>query len=189
VAANSKGELAVSEYGPVERVQWFTPDGSRCLGALGAPGSQPGLFSRVEGLCFDAGDRLYVADSCNHRIQVFSPGRALLRTYGKPGSGPGGMSYPYDIKVDSMGRQFVCEFGNSRIQVFDAQDRPLETIGSPGTEPGQLNNPWAVALDSMGNLYVADGGNNRVQKLIRRQPLAPSAAARQTASAGSVEPH
>jgi DNA-binding beta-propeller fold protein YncE len=110
-----------------------------------------------------------VADSCNHRIQVFSSDGKLLRAYGKPGRGPGELSYPYDICVDAAGRQYVCEFGNSRIQVFGADGQVLEIIGGPGAEPGRFSNPWGVALDSEGNLYVADSQNHRVQKLIRRR--------------------
>jgi ABC-type Fe3+ transport system permease subunit/sugar lactone lactonase YvrE len=141
----------------------------RWEGSFGQAGTGPGEFNRPEGLCFDAQDRLYVADSCNHRIEVFSSDGKFLRAYGKPGTGPGELSYPYDICVDNLGRQYVCEFGNSRIQVFDAQDKPVEIIGGPGAEPGRFGNPWAVALDSAGNLYVADSQNHRVQKLLRRQ--------------------
>ena len=109
-----------------------------------------------------------MADSCNHRIQVFSSDGKFIRAYGKAGKGIGELSYPYDICVDAAGRQYVCEFGNSRIQVFDANDRPIEIIGGAGLAPGQFNNPWGVALDSAGNLYVADSQNHRVQKLIRK---------------------
>jgi ABC-type Fe3+ transport system permease subunit/sugar lactone lactonase YvrE len=186
VAVNSRAQIFVSEYEEIERVQEFVfgPGDSRRPVGLGAPslrqpphwvttighaGTGPGEFNRAEGLCFDAQDRLYVADSCNHRIQVFSSDGKFLRAYGKPGQGPGEFSYPYDICVDKDGRQYVCEFGNSRIQVFDAQDRLLEIIGGPGAEPGRFSNPWALALDSVGNLYVADSQNHRVQKLKRRQ--------------------
>ena len=130
-------------------------------------GSRPGQFNRPEGLCVDAQDRLYVADSCNHRIQVFSRDGNFIREHGRAGKGKGELSYPYDICVDAAGRQYVCEFGNSRIQIFDAQDQPIEIIGGPGAEPGQFSNPWGVALDSAGNLYVADSLNHRVQKFIR----------------------
>ena len=119
----------------------------------------------------DAADRIYVADSCNHRIQVFTPEGRFLRSHGQPGSGPGEFSYPYDIQVDAAGRQYVCEFGNSRIQVFDAGDQPLEVLGGPGAGPGQFNNPWSLALDARGNLYVADSQNHRVQKFLRREPV------------------
>jgi DNA-binding beta-propeller fold protein YncE len=125
------------------------------------------VLGGLGGLCVDAQDRLYVADSCNHRIQIFTSDGEFIRCYGKAGSGLGEMSYPYDICVDSAGRQYVCEFGNSRIQVFDAQDRPIEILGQAGTAPGQFGNPWGVALDSAGNLYVADSQNHRVQKFIR----------------------
>ncbi|MGA2656763.1 MAG: 6-bladed beta-propeller [Verrucomicrobiota bacterium] len=189
VAVNSQNEILVSEYGPAERVQRFGLGGQETglapgqpaaqsntnrapaplfLGAIGHAGTGPGEFNRPEGLCVDAQDRIYVADSCNHRIQVFSTQGRLLRTYGKAGTGRGELSYPYDVCVDAAGRQYVCEFGNSRIQVFDANGQPLEIIGGPGAAPGQFNNPWGIALDSAGNLYVADSQNHRVQKLVRK---------------------
>ena len=168
VAVNSRGEVLVSEYGLVERVQRFTPKGERFLDGFGHPGNGLGEFNRPEGLGIDAQDRLYVADSCNHRIQVFSGDGTFLRAYGKAGKGNGEFSYPYDVCVDKAGRQYVCEFGNSRIQVFDANDRPIEIIGGPGAEPGKFNDPWSIALDSAGNLYVADSQNHRVQKLIHK---------------------
>ena len=116
----------------------------------------------------DSQDRLYVADSCNHRIQIFSSDGKFIRQYGRAGSGLGELSYPYDIAVDARGYQFVCEFGNSRIQIFDPNCQPVEIIGGPGAAPGRFANPWGVALDSHGNLYVADALNHRIQKLVRR---------------------
>ncbi len=174
VAVDSHGALFVSEYGAVERVQKFAFAGPltgspRCLLSFGKPGNGPGEFNRPEGLCIDARDRLYVADSCNHRIQVFSDDGRFLRAYGKAGAGKGELSYPYDICVDAAGRQYVCEFGNSRIQVFDANDQPIDIIGGPGAEPGRFSNPWSLGLDSAGNLYVADSQNHRVQKLVARE--------------------
>jgi ABC-type Fe3+ transport system permease subunit/DNA-binding beta-propeller fold protein YncE len=192
-AVNSQNEILVSEYGPAERVQRFSLAAQQTglapgrpaaqantypapaplfLGSIGRAGTGPGEFNRPEGLCVDAQDRIYVADSCNHRIQVFSKEGKLLRTYGKAGAARGELSYPYDICVDAAGRQYVCEFGNSRIQVFDANDQPIEILGGPGAAPGQFNNPWGVALDSAGNLYVADSQNHRVQKLVRTRPSA-----------------
>ncbi len=167
IAIDTKNNVIVSEYTLVDRVQKFSARGGRCLGAWGTPGLAAGEFNRAEGVGVDAADRIYVADSCNHRIQIFSPDGKFLRTYGQAGNHPGEMSYPYDIRVDELGRQYVCEFGNSRIQVFDATDRSLETIGKAGLEPGEFANPWSIALDSMGNLFVADSMNHRVQKLVR----------------------
>jgi sugar lactone lactonase YvrE len=168
VAVNAQGEIFVSEYGLRERVQRFAPRGTNLQQVIGRAGLGDGEFNRAEGLGLDRAGRLYVADSCNHRVQVFAPDGRWLRSYGKPGRGLGQLSYPYDVQVDAAGYQFVCEFGNSRVQVFDAQDRPVEIIGGAGSEPGRFANPWSIALDSRGHLYVADALNHRVQKLVRR---------------------
>lgn len=168
VAINSRGEVYLSEYGLVERVQRYSQGGTNFLNSFGRPGTGPGEFNRPEGLGIDSHDRLFVADSCNHRIQVFSAEGTFREQFGKAGTGPGELSYPYDVRVDVLGNRFVCEFGNSRIQVFDEENEPAEIIGKAGAEPGQFNNPWAIALDSRGNLYVADAANHRVQKFIRK---------------------
>ncbi|HEV2391253.1 MAG TPA: 6-bladed beta-propeller [Verrucomicrobiae bacterium] len=175
VAMNSRREIFISEYGMAERIQKFVfgagdierGKAPAFVASYGKPGTGPGEFNRAEGICI-ARDRLYVADSCNHRIQIFSTDGKFIRAFGRAGRGKGEFSYPYDICVDSDGRQFVCEFGNSRLQVFDANDQPIEIIGGPGVLPGQFSNPWSLALDSAGNLYVADSQNHRVQKFIRK---------------------
>lgn len=174
VAVNSAGQILLAEYTTVDRVQVFSPRGEKLLHTFGQPGTSKSEFQRAEGLATDDQNRIYVADSCNHRVQVFSADGTFLYAYGQAGNRPGDLSYPYDIAVDSEGFQFVCEFGNSRLQVFDPTGRPIEIIGQAGAAPGQFNNPWAVALDSQGNLYVADSQNHRVQKLVRsRSPKSP----------------
>jgi ABC-type Fe3+ transport system permease subunit/DNA-binding beta-propeller fold protein YncE len=172
VAVNSVGELYIGEYGLVERVQRFSIRGTNLLTLIGSAGEGESQFRRAEGLGLDAQGRLFVADSCNHRIQVFSREGKFLRQHGSPGTDAGQMSYPYDVRVDASGYEFVCEFGNSRIQIFDHDSRPVEILGGIGREPGQFHNPWAICVDSKGNLYVADSGNHRVQKFVRRAPLA-----------------
>ena len=168
VACHSSGDLFVTEFQQVERVQRFLPAGKGLVLAFGGAGDEAGAFNRPEGIGIDRWDRLFVADSCNHRIQVFDDLGRWMGGYGRPGSGVGELSYPYDVKIDAEGNQFVCEFGNSRIQVFDPEFQSVEIIGGPGSALGQFSNPWSLALDSKGNLWVADSGNHRIQKLIRK---------------------
>jgi ABC-type spermidine/putrescine transport system permease subunit II/streptogramin lyase len=169
VAVDTKNNVIVPEYTLVDRVQKFSAYGKRCLVTWGTPGLAPGQFNRAEGVDVDSADRIYIADSCNHRIQIFSGNGKFLRTYGKAGKGIGEMNYPSDIRVDEQGRQYVCEFGGNRIQVFDSNDRPLESIGKAGDAPGEFHEPWSIAFDSKLNLYVADALNHRVQKFLRRK--------------------
>ena len=168
VACHSSGDLFVTEFQQVERVQRFLPAGKGLVLAFGGAGDEAGSFNRPEGIGIDRWDRLFVADSCNHRIQVFDDLGRWMGGYGRPGSGVGELSYPYDVKIDAEGNQFVCEFGNSRIQVFDPEFQSVEIIGGPGSALGQFSNPWSLALDSEGNLWVADSGNHRIQKLVRK---------------------
>jgi DNA-binding beta-propeller fold protein YncE len=150
-----------------EPVLGAPPAAAMLLQVIGRAGTGPGEFNRAEGICVDAQDRIYVADSCNHRIQVFAADGRFLREFGRAGTKLGELSYPYDVAVDNAGNVFVCEFGNSRIQVFNANFEPVELIGGAGNAAGQFNNPWAIALDPRGNLYVADALNHRLQKLVR----------------------
>jgi ABC-type Fe3+ transport system permease subunit len=178
IGLNSLGEFFVSEYTVVDRVQRFGPIRLGAGGDVlelprfgitwGEPGEPSGHFNRAEGLGIGPSDHVYVADSCNHRIQVFDREGRFLRMHGRAGSASGALSYPYDVRVEPDGTQFICEFGNSRISIVDARDQLVEIIGGAGAEPGRFANPWAVAFDSRGNLYVADSQNHRVQKLIRR---------------------
>lgn len=170
-ALQSDGTLVISEYQAAERVQLFNADGSLCLGSTGAIGNQPGQFNRPEGLACNSQDDIFVADSCNHRIQVLDASGQWKRSFGQAGAGQGKFSYPYDLAIDDSGNLFVCEFGNSRLQVFNQQDESIEILGGPGDDPGQLNNPWSIALDSQGNLYIADAANHRVQKWMRRRDV------------------
>jgi DNA-binding beta-propeller fold protein YncE len=168
VAVAPDGRAYVTEYMQQERVQVFRPGSRECERSFGSAGRGEGQFNRAEGIALDRAGRVYVADSCNHRVQVFEGDGRFLRAYGEAGAGAGQLSYPYDIATDREGRQYVCEFGNSRIQVFDAAGRSVEILGGPGREPGRFSNPWSVALDSRGDLYVADAMNHRVQKFSRR---------------------
>jgi DNA-binding beta-propeller fold protein YncE len=170
IAVGAKGDLFISEYSYIERIQHFGPRGTNFIGEWGKPGEGPGEFNRVEGMGVAPNGDVYAADSCNHRIQVFTQDGTFVRQFGHAGNGVGELSYPYDVRIDPAGNVFVCEFGNSRIQVFDPTGKSIEIIGGPGGGPGQFTNPWSICLDSKGNLYVADSQNHRVQKLVRKGP-------------------
>lgn len=172
VAVDAHGELFISEYGKVERLQHFSADGHQFLGVIGGPGVAAGEFSRAEGIGIGPNSQIFVADSCNHRVQIFDANGKFSGQFGQAGTSSGDLSYPYDVRVDPNGLIYVCEFGNSRVQVFSPDLKPLEILGGAGLEPGMMNNPWSIAFNSKGDLYVADAANHRVQKFVRRKPLA-----------------
>jgi sugar lactone lactonase YvrE len=164
---DSQGNYFISEYGDNDRIQKYSPAGKQVL-HFGQHGDQPGQFNRASNLAIDPQDWLWVADACNHRIQVFDtrqdPPRLVL-LWGQAGSEPGQLKYPYDLLLDEDGYVYVCEFGNHRVQKFTRDGQFVSMCGGPGKEPGLFAQPWGFARDSRGALHVLDSYNHRVQRV------------------------
>ncbi len=167
VVQDSHNNYYICEYGDFDRVQKFTSRGEFVL-QWGSHGSQPGQFIQPRSLAVDSQDHIWVADACNHRIQVFdATGEDVqpVRMWGELGTAPGKLKYPYGLALDGNGHVYVAEFGNSRVQKFTIDGRYIAHWGTPGRLPGELNQPWEVALDSRGRLHVLDTYNHRVQRI------------------------
>lgn len=163
VAVDRLGYWYVAENQQQERIVKLSPDGPRVITMWGGRGAEPGQFQRARALAFGPDDRLYVADACNHRVQVFDTDGILVRIIGSGGSGPGQLSYPFDVAIAPDGSLYVVEYGNHRVQKFSATGRSLGTWGRAGRRPGELFNPWAIAVDHQGRVYVVDSNNHRIQ--------------------------
>ena len=164
---DSRGNYYISEYGRCDRIHKYSRDGQLVL-EWGGHGSQPGQFIQPRSLAMDRQDQLWVADACNHRVQVFdvSADRVRLkRIWGQPGDQPGALRYPYGIALDGRGHVYISEFGNSRIQKFTEEGKYVGSWGKPGRRPGELNQPWALVCDSRGAIHVLDTYNHRVQRV------------------------
>lgn len=88
------------------------PDGD---GPLGPTDAQ---FDSPWGISFDEQGRVYVADSANKRIQVFTPHGEFLFKWGELGREPGTFDNSVDVAVDADGRIYVVDLNNQRIQKF-----------------------------------------------------------------------
>ena len=142
------------------RIQQFTHDGE-CVNMFKMPKIDSG---KPTGISFGPDGNLYVADTHNYRVMVFSPNGEILRQWGKFGEEDGSFIYPTDVAFSGDGRIFVSEYGgNDRISVFNEHGDFMYAFGSPGTEKGQLSRPSALCVDkSLKHLYVADACNHRI---------------------------
>jgi serine/threonine protein kinase/sugar lactone lactonase YvrE len=89
-----------------------SPNG-RAVAHWGTAGSGPGQLSAPEGIAVDSRKgRVYVADTNNHRVEVFSSTGKYL------GSSTAGLVRPADVAVDSGGNVYVADPGSQRIEKF-----------------------------------------------------------------------
>jgi DNA-binding beta-propeller fold protein YncE len=134
---DGNGNVYIADSGN-HRIQKFTSDGTYLTqwGTYGATGwnafefrcevASPGQFNWPEDVAVDASGRIYVADTRNNRIQVFTSDGAYLTQWGGDCSGEP-ISGPIAVSVDGDGSVFVADFVNGRISVFGSQSTPTKT--------------------------------------------------------------
>jgi uncharacterized protein (TIGR03663 family) len=145
------------------------------LGCIDPDGDGPlalgdGQFQEPWGIAVDAEGRSYVADTWNHRVQVFDAEGNFLTKWGFYGQTVTDARYfygPRDIAVDDQGQVYVTDTGNKRVVVFDGEGNLLDQWGQEGAMPGTFSEPVGIDVasqaESRGNVYVADTWNQRVQ--------------------------
>jgi len=84
-------------------------------------------FHSPEDMVMDAEEKIYILDSGNHRIQIFSPKGKYLRTIGRLGQGPGEFRQPLSIDIDSRDYLYVLGRWNNRIQVLTPEGKADKT--------------------------------------------------------------
>jgi uncharacterized protein (TIGR03663 family) len=139
-------------------------------GFISMEGSLPGELNTPRGLDVGSDGLIYVADSRNHRIQVFSQYGSLENVWGVfanvlEGDAPGGtFNEPWDVAVGDDGSVFVADTFNHRIQKFDKNGRFIKMWGTfaQGQDPESFWGPRGIDIDQNGNVLVTDTGNKRV---------------------------
>jgi uncharacterized protein (TIGR03663 family) len=182
IAVGPEGNVYVTDSDN-HRVQVFTPDGtylrewgSRChletgQGCVDPDGDGPllygdGQFQEPWGIDVDDEGNVYVADTWNHRIQVFDGEGTFQNKWGSYGQTAdiANIFYgPRDVAVSADGRVYLTDTGNKRVVAFDQDGTYLHQWGGAGAGPGQFEEPVGIDVDSFGDVYVADTWNKRVQ--------------------------
>jgi len=136
----------------------------------GIAGAGEGQFSSPRNLEIGPDGLVYVADSGNHRIQVFDADGRFVRGWGGSGDAPGLFNEPWGLAVDDQ-FVYVADTWNHRVQKFTLDGELVGAFGgsgSPGGEDpmgglGLFFGPRDIALLSDGSLLITDTGNHRLQ--------------------------
>jgi hypothetical protein len=107
---------------------------------------------------------VYVADSANNRVEIFSSSGAFASTFGKKGTGNGEFSEPTEVAVDNSGGSTegdvaVVDHLNNRVELFTAAGSFLKQVTKTelsNLEPnkGDLQHVDGVAIDGSGDVWI-----------------------------------
>lgn len=166
VALSPEGFIYVTDGYGNSRVHKFSPEGELML-SWGEPGSGPGQFRLVHGICVGPDGTVYVGDRMNSRIQLFSPHGEFITQWND-------VYQPNDLFLDSEGHLFVAEIGYradlpmpgptpapedsySRVTIRDLDGEILSKVtNSDPRAPGGFLSAHGVRTDSLGDLYVSE---------------------------------
>jgi len=132
---------------------------------VGGKGSAPSQFIRPHDVDFGPDDHLYIADSGNHRIQIFDKNLNFVRELKGP---PFNFNEPKYLKVDLNGWLYVADEYNHQIKIFDSKFSLRGTIGDgkSSRKKGKLKGPEGIEVLN-DKIWVSDTHNSRIQ-LFRR---------------------
>ncbi len=120
-------------------------------------------FNHPSGIAVNGTGYVYVCDTNNNRIQVFTPTGQYSSSWGLSGSGNGQLSSPFGIAINATGAVYIADSGNQRVQVFSSMGTYLTQWGQYGNQNGNFSQPEGIAINATGHVYVADTFNHRMQ--------------------------
>ena len=114
----------IPNYGTHNIVRWVLGEAKRTMIAGDAQGNFGGnstLLRNPVGAKMDPMGNIYVADSSNHRIQLFMAGRSSAITIagtGTAGTGANQLKIPFWLVLDNQLNLYVSDTFNHRVQKF-----------------------------------------------------------------------
>jgi len=130
--------------------EYITSWGQRGELGSGARAEPFDAFWGPRAIAVDASEQVYVADTGNKRIRVYTKDGTYLRDIGSGGSGNGQLDEPSGLSISPDGLLYVADTWNRRISVFTLDGVPANSYQSSG---GGVVNNFRVRgwVDDLGN--------------------------------------
>ena len=130
-----------------DRIQKLTLSGT-FISKFGAKGSGDGMLSYPQGVCVDHDGRVFVADSINRRVSVFSDDGTFLYHIGASSNE---LDLPWGLAFDPSGNLHVADKRLKCVKVFSPRGYYITEYGR-----GQLNKARYIAINEEGYSFVSD---------------------------------
>lgn len=167
LAIGPNGDAYVTETN--DRVSQIAPDGTVVF-RWGTSGSKESEFDFVGvnpqggahgSITVGPDGKVYVSDSGNHRVQVFTAAGVFVRQFGSFGNGDGQFIQPFDLSADVEGNVYVLDGELRRLTKFGPNGAFLWTVD--GNTDAELDGGLhAAEIDSQGRIVVGNDANGRV---------------------------
>lgn len=133
---------------------------------IGESGSADGQLSSPRAVVYSTSGRLYVADTGNNRISVYTRGGVFIFSFGnRDATGKTNLSAPTHIAVDAGENIYVLDSeANGRVSVYSHAGELLTRIGAESLGRGSRKPPrlTAMAVSRDGEVFVADRDNGKI---------------------------
>lgn len=164
VVVDPQGKLVREIGAPVEDAQ--SRQATDTTDDPAAVETHPGGFFGPRGVAV-TDDEMFIVDTGNERVQVFSIDGTFRRLWGGYGTDPDQLIEPVGIAVGPDGLIYVADSGNARVSVFTPAGIPMAQwpvnewpVPDPaGARPGFQ--PY-LAFDTSGNLYASSADTGSV---------------------------
>ena len=117
-------------------------------------------FYRPYGIAVDPEtNNIFICDSRNNRIQVYSESLQNISEFGYKMSGPFGICI-------NQHKVYVTQLASSSLNVYSTEGKFLQSIGCQGNGELEFSFPMGVAVSAeFDRIYVCEWKNNRIQCL------------------------
>ncbi|MDP8244842.1 MAG: DUF2298 domain-containing protein [Candidatus Hinthialibacter antarcticus] len=125
----------------------------------GQRGEGNGMFMEPRGLAVDGQGKVFVADTFNHRVQVFQPDGAYAWQVGDKGDGASEFNEPNALSIDpESGNFFIADTWNGRVVLLNKDGSYI------GATPAIFYGPRGILYHPQTKLvYICNTGRHLIQ--------------------------